>query len=78
MFVASSFICMVVMHSYAFCRYCCHTCECMLFIYVCTMQADLCLLDGASELLQLMDVAAFVTRRLSGCAAEVDIKKHTH
>lgn len=35
-------------------------------------QADQQLADGANEMLQLLDVAAFVMRRISNAAAEVD------
>lgn len=39
--------------------------------------ADLCLVDGASEELQLLDVAAFICRRLAGGnTSKMDVKAH--
>jgi len=40
--------------------------------------ADQCLADGASESLQLLDVAAFVNRQLTKKTSEVDTKVATH
>lgn len=41
-------------------------------------QADQCLADGASESLQLLDVAAFIMRQVSNNASSVDALVSAH
>lgn len=39
---------------------------------MCLVQADQCLFDGSNESIQLLDVAAFIMRRLTKFSATVD------
>lgn len=41
-------------------------------------QADQCLIDGACESLQFLDVAAFITRRFTKYTAEIDSSPMVH
>ena len=41
-------------------------------------QADQCLVDGASEMLQLLDVAAFIMRRVGSNSSDVDFRSDRH